>query len=88
MKSLLGHPPPGAEAEPAPLTARPAEVRAGGMSRPIRLALLVGDAMLLALAAALVFGPARPSGGLGLGLAVVAVGVGAWLGCLAVSRKG
>ena len=68
---------------PTPAVAPPAASIAPVAGRSLKLPLLVADVLLLGLVGVLLLrGDGRP-GGLELGLGLVAVGVGAWLGCLA-----
>ena len=68
---------------PMPAVAPPATAVAPVAGRSLKLPLLVADLLLLGLVGVLLLrGDGRP-GGLELALGLVAVAVGAWLGCLA-----
>ena len=68
---------------PLPAVAPPASALAPPPGRSLKLPLLVADLLLLGLVGMLLLrGDGRP-GALELGLGLVAVAVGAWLGCLA-----
>jgi hypothetical protein len=68
------------EAEPIPgVSTEPATPR-----RPLQVALVLGDVLLLLLAARLAWGAHGPLGIIGIVLCVAAVATGAWLACLAI----
>jgi len=74
------------QAQPPPNGEPSAQSTPTTRSRAVRISLIVADALLLALAARLVIKANGHLGFIEIALCAVALGLGAWLSCLALWR--
>ena len=72
------------QTQPSPNGQSPPAPASPARSRAVQISLIVADALLLALAARLVFKANGHLGFIEITLCVVALGLGAWLSCLAL----